>query len=73
VLAATQILLQLEWPIRLGRHDVVAGGAQNAILQPTGWAHRASVCLRGRFPRAAKGVGRVAVRVGPWVLMARDS
>jgi aminoglycoside phosphotransferase (APT) family kinase protein len=24
VLAATQILLQLEWPIRLGRHDVVA-------------------------------------------------
>lgn len=25
VLAATQILLQLEWPIRLGRHDVVAG------------------------------------------------
>ena len=25
VLAATQILLQLEWPIRHGRHDVVAG------------------------------------------------
>jgi aminoglycoside phosphotransferase (APT) family kinase protein len=25
VLAATQILLQLEWPIRLGRYDVVAG------------------------------------------------
>ena len=25
VLAATQILMQLEWPIRLGRHDVVAG------------------------------------------------
>ena len=25
VLAATQILLQLDWPIRLGRHDVVAG------------------------------------------------
>ncbi len=25
LLAATQILLQLEWPIRLGRHDVVAG------------------------------------------------
>lgn len=25
VLAATQILLQLEWTIRLGRHDVVAG------------------------------------------------
>ena len=25
VLAATQILLQLAWPIRLGRHDVVAG------------------------------------------------
>ena len=25
VLAATQILLQLEWPIRLGRHDLVAG------------------------------------------------
>ena len=25
VLAATQILLQLEWPIRVGRHDVVAG------------------------------------------------
>ena len=25
VLAATQILLQLEWLIRLGRHDVVAG------------------------------------------------
>ena len=25
VLAATQILLQLEWAIRLGRHDVVAG------------------------------------------------
>nr|WP_221375285.1 phosphotransferase [Actinoplanes polyasparticus] len=25
VLAATQILLQIEWPIRLGRHDVVAG------------------------------------------------
>jgi aminoglycoside phosphotransferase (APT) family kinase protein len=25
VLVATQILLQLEWPIRLGRHDVVAG------------------------------------------------
>lgn len=25
VLAATQILLQLEWPIRLGRHDVVPG------------------------------------------------
>src|ERR1700733_1099956 len=25
VLAATQILLELEWPIRLGRHDVVAG------------------------------------------------
>ena len=25
VLAATQILLQLEWPIRLGRHGVVAG------------------------------------------------
>ena len=25
VLAATQILLQLEWPIRLGRHDVVSG------------------------------------------------
>jgi hypothetical protein len=25
VLTATQILLQLEWPIRLGRHDVVAG------------------------------------------------
>jgi len=25
VLAATQILLQLEWSIRLGRHDVVAG------------------------------------------------
>ena len=25
VLAATRILLQLEWPIRLGRHDVVAG------------------------------------------------
>ena len=25
VLATTQILLQLEWPIRLGRHDVVAG------------------------------------------------
>jgi aminoglycoside phosphotransferase (APT) family kinase protein len=24
-LAATHILLQLEWPIRLGRHDVVAG------------------------------------------------
>ena len=24
MLAATQILLQLEWPIRLGRHDVVA-------------------------------------------------
>jgi len=23
VLAATQILLQLEWPIRLGRHDVI--------------------------------------------------
>lgn len=25
VLAATQILLQLEWPIRLGRHDLVPG------------------------------------------------
>jgi serine/threonine protein kinase len=25
VLAATQILLQLEWPIRVGRHDAVAG------------------------------------------------
>lgn len=25
VLAATQILLQLEWPVRLGRHDVVPG------------------------------------------------
>jgi hypothetical protein len=25
VLTATQILLQLEWPIRLGRHDAVAG------------------------------------------------
>jgi hypothetical protein len=25
VLATTQILLQLEWPIRLGRHDVVPG------------------------------------------------
>jgi hypothetical protein len=25
VLAATQMLLQLEWPIRLGRHDLVAG------------------------------------------------
>ena len=25
VLEATQILLQLEWPIRLGRHDVVPG------------------------------------------------
>jgi len=25
VLAATQILLQLEWPIRLGRHDAVPG------------------------------------------------
>ena len=25
VLAATQILLQLEWPIRHGRHDAVAG------------------------------------------------
>ena len=25
VLAATQILLQLEWPIRHGRHDVIAG------------------------------------------------
>jgi hypothetical protein len=25
VLAATQVLLQLEWPIRLGRHDAVAG------------------------------------------------
>ena len=25
VLAATQILLQLEWPIRLGRQDVVPG------------------------------------------------
>jgi aminoglycoside phosphotransferase (APT) family kinase protein len=25
VLAATQILLQLEWPIRLGHHDAVAG------------------------------------------------
>ena len=25
VLAATRILLQLEWPIRRGRHDVVAG------------------------------------------------
>jgi aminoglycoside phosphotransferase (APT) family kinase protein len=25
VLVATQILLQLEWPIRLGRHDVVPG------------------------------------------------
>ncbi len=25
VLVATQILLQLEWPVRLGRHDVVAG------------------------------------------------
>jgi Phosphotransferase enzyme family len=25
VLTATQILLQLEWPIRLGRHDVVPG------------------------------------------------
>ena len=25
VLAATQILLQLEWPIRHGRHEVVAG------------------------------------------------
>ena len=24
-LAATHILLQLEWPIRLGRHDVVPG------------------------------------------------
>jgi hypothetical protein len=23
-LAATQILLQLEWPIRLGRHDAVS-------------------------------------------------
>jgi hypothetical protein len=23
VLTATQILLQLEWPIRLGRHDLV--------------------------------------------------
>jgi hypothetical protein len=28
VLAATQILLQLEWPIRLGRHDLVAGVVQ---------------------------------------------
>ncbi len=28
VLAATQILLQLEWPIGLGRHDVVAGVVQ---------------------------------------------
>ena len=25
MLAATQILLQLEWPIRLGRHDLIAG------------------------------------------------
>ena len=25
VLAATQILMQLEWPIRLGRHHVVPG------------------------------------------------
>lgn len=25
VLAATQILLQLEWPIRLGRHDMIPG------------------------------------------------
>ncbi|SFO81545.1 Predicted kinase, aminoglycoside phosphotransferase (APT) family [Amycolatopsis rubida] len=25
VLAATQILMQLEWPIRLGRHDIVPG------------------------------------------------
>jgi len=25
VLAAAQILLSLEWPIRLGRHDVVSG------------------------------------------------
>ena len=25
VLTATQILLQLEWPIRLGRHDLVPG------------------------------------------------
>jgi hypothetical protein len=28
VLTATQILLQLEWPIRHGRHDVVAGVVQ---------------------------------------------
>jgi aminoglycoside phosphotransferase (APT) family kinase protein len=30
VLAATQILLQLEWPIRLGRHNVVAGVVKRA-------------------------------------------
>ncbi len=30
VLAATQILLQLEWPIRLGRHDVVPGVVKRA-------------------------------------------
>jgi hypothetical protein len=28
VLAATQVLLQLEWPIRLGRHDLVAAVAE---------------------------------------------
>ncbi len=28
VLAATQILLQLEWPIRLGRRDAVAGAVE---------------------------------------------
>jgi aminoglycoside phosphotransferase (APT) family kinase protein len=30
VLTATQILLQLEWPIRLGRHDVVPGVVKRA-------------------------------------------
>ncbi len=30
ILAATQILLQLEWPIRLGRHDLIAGVVKRA-------------------------------------------
>jgi len=35
VLAATQILVQLEWPIRHGRHDVVPGVVDAAIAPST--------------------------------------
>ena len=70
VLAATQILLQLEWPIRLGRHDPRCRGGQARRSRPRR-AGRAS--LTGTRPGRARSPSAAAdsdcppgARPSPW-------